>query len=155
MTTRERELVFQTIELLRKTASSSPDFANDSDWKDVDDWLFARLDWTAEDIDALYHGREALIYTGSTVPGFAPAGLTCEELMPFVGVLCTCRELDLPWGKPVVVQAEIPGNPVLLRSGDCPELQNHIGEAVKVVVTENGIHLVSQNGALLYTANKT
>lgn len=41
MTTKERELVFQTIELLRKTASSLPDFANDSDWKDVDDWLFA------------------------------------------------------------------------------------------------------------------
>lgn len=154
MTTRERELVFQTIELLRKTASSLPDFANASDWKDIDDWLFARLDWTAEDIDALYYGREAPIYTGSTVPGFAPAGLTYQELMPFVGVPCTCRELDIPWGKPVVVQADVPGNPVLLRSGDCPGLQNHIGEAVKVVVTENGIHLVSKNGALLYTANK-
>lgn len=154
MTMRERELVFQTFELLRKTASNLPDFANASDRKDVDDWLFARLDWTAEDIDALYHGREALIYTGSTVPGFAPAGLTYQELMPFVGVPCTCRELDLPWGKPVVVQAEIPGNPVLLRSGDCPELQNHIGETVKAVATENGIHFVSQAGALLYTANK-
>ena len=54
MTTRERELVFQTIELLRKTASSLPDFANDSDWKDVDDWLFARLDWTAEDLSLIH-----------------------------------------------------------------------------------------------------
>lgn len=52
------------------------------------------------------------------------------------------------------MQAEIPGNPVLLRSGDCPELQNHIGESVKVVVTENGIHLVSQNGALLHSVEK-
>lgn len=154
MTKREQDLAFQTIELLRKTARSLPDFAVVSDWKDVDDWLLAQLDWTSEDIDALYHGRAALIYTGSTVPGFAPAGLTYKELMPFVGVPCTCRELDLPWGKPVVVQAEIPGNPVLLRSGDCPELQNHIGEAVKVVVTEQGIYLVSQTGALLYTASK-
>ncbi len=155
MTKREQDLVFQTIELLRKTARSLPDFAVVSDWKDVDDWLLAQLDWTSEDIDALYHERAALIYTGSTVPGFAPAGLTYEELMPFVGVPCTCRELDLPWGKPVIVQAEIPGNPVLLRSGDCPELQNHIGEAVKVVVAEQGIYLVSQAGTLLYTANKT
>lgn len=154
MTKREQNLVFQTIELLRKTAKSLPDFANASDWKDVDDWLFARLDWTAEDLDALYHGREALIYTGSTIPGFAPAGLTYEELMPFVGVPCTCRELDLPWGKPIVVQAEIPGSPVLLRSGDCPELQNHIGEGVKVIVTEQGIYLVSQSGALLYSVEK-
>lgn len=154
MTKREQDLVFQTIELLRKTARSLPDFAVVSDRKDVDDWLLAQLDWTSEDIDALYHGRVALIYTGSTIPGFAPAGLTYEELMPFVGVPCTCRELDLPWGKPVVVQAEIHGNPVLLRSGDCPELQNHISEAVKVVVTEQGIYLVSQTGALLYTASK-
>lgn len=101
MTKREQDLVFQTIELLRKTAKSLPDFANASDWKDVDDWLFARLDWTAEDLDVLYNGHETLIYTGSTVPGFAPAGLTYEELMPFVGVPCTCRELNLPWGKPL------------------------------------------------------
>ena len=155
MTKREQDLVFQTIELLRKTASSLPDFANASDWKNIDAWLLVRLDWTAGDIDALYHGREAPMYTGSTVPGFAPAGLTYEELMPFVGVPCTCRELNLPWGKPVVVQVDIPGNPVLLRSGDCPELQNHIGETIKVVVTEQGIYLVSQAGTLLYSANKT
>lgn len=75
--------------------------------------------------------------------------------MPFVGVPCTCRELNLPLGKPVVVQVDIPGNPVLLRSGDCPELQTHIGETIKVVVTEQGIYLVSQAGTLLYSANKT
>ena len=109
MTKREQDLVFQTIELLRKTARSLPDFANASDWKDVDDWLFARLDWTAEDLDVLYHGREALIYTGSTVPGFAPAGLTYEELMPFVGVPCTCRELDLPWGSLLSCKLKSPG----------------------------------------------
>lgn len=154
MTKREQDLVFQTIELLRQTASSLPDFANASDWKDVDDWLFAKLDWTAEDLDAIYHGREALVYTGSSVPGFAPAGLTYEELTLFIGVLCTCRELNLPWGKPVVVQAEVPGHPVLLRSGDCPELQNYIGEFVKVVATEQGIYLVSQNGVRLYSAEK-
>lgn len=44
MTKREQDLVFQTIELLRKTARSLPDFAVVSDWKDVDDWLLAQLD---------------------------------------------------------------------------------------------------------------
>lgn len=154
MTKRERYLMFQTIELLRKTASKLQDFVNASDWKNVDDWLFSELDWTAEDIDELYYGRDALVFTGSTIPGFAPAGLTYEELLPFVGVPCVCKKLDLPWGKPVVVQADIPGNPILLRSGDCPELQDRIGAEIRVIATEQGVCLVTEGSALLYKAEK-
>ena len=59
---RARMLLFSTLELLRKEIR--PKFA---DWKDADDWLFAQLDFTKDDLQQIYKGRNTMVYIGSAV----------------------------------------------------------------------------------------
>lgn len=59
---RARKLLFDTLELLRKEIC--PKFA---DWKDADDWLFAKLDFTKSELSQIYDGRDTLYYDGSAV----------------------------------------------------------------------------------------
>ena len=75
MTAREQALMFETLELLRKTVTASDDF-RDKDWKDADDYIFSELQFTVEDLMNLYQGKDVMLYTGSAIEGFAPAGLT-------------------------------------------------------------------------------
>lgn len=59
---RARQLLFSTLELLRKEIH--PKFA---DWKDADDWLFAQLDITKDELQQIYKGRDTMVYIGSAV----------------------------------------------------------------------------------------
>jgi len=59
---RARQLLFSTLELLRKEIQ--PKFA---DWKDADDWLFAHLDFTKDELQQIYKGRDTMVYIGSAV----------------------------------------------------------------------------------------
>lgn len=59
---RSRQLLFSTLELLRKEIR--PRFA---DWKDADDWLFSQLDFTKDELAQIYKGRNALYYDASAV----------------------------------------------------------------------------------------
>ena len=70
MTPREKLLLFQTLELLRKQTKNQF-----SDWKDADDWLFSQLDFTVDEIKQVYKGRGQFVYTGS-----------CVQLKEFKGV---------------------------------------------------------------------
>lgn len=51
-----KELLFQTIELLRKEIQ--PQF---SDWKDADDWLFSELDYTKDELTQIYAGHDVMV----------------------------------------------------------------------------------------------
>ena len=51
-----KELLFQTIELLRK--ETQPQF---SDWKDADDWLFSELDYTKDELAQIYAGHDVMV----------------------------------------------------------------------------------------------
>lgn len=59
---RYRMLMFSALELLRKEIQK--EF---SDWKDADEWLFAQLDFTKEELAQIYEGRDVLYYDGSAV----------------------------------------------------------------------------------------
>lgn len=63
---RDKKLMRDTLELLRKEVRKSPDFAG-KDWKDADDWLFARLCYTKEELHNIYEGSNILVYTGSAI----------------------------------------------------------------------------------------
>lgn len=119
MTSREKTLIFETLELLRLTASRLPEF-RESDWKSVDDWVFSELNFTANELEALYAGRGKSIYTGSAIEGAAPAGLTYEELLPFVGHPLHC--IEGPNSIVQVIADDVPGKPVLFTNGDVPEI---------------------------------
>lgn len=74
-----KELLFQTIELLRKEAQ--PKF---SDWKDADDWLFSELDYTKDELAQIYAGHDVMVSFDSAkdVPSQAEQPrmlLLCEE----------------------------------------------------------------------------
>lgn len=76
-----KELLFQTLELLRKEAQ--PKF---SDWKDADDWLFSTLDYTKEELGQIYDGHDAMVSFDSAkdIPEQSPATqpkmfILCEE----------------------------------------------------------------------------
>lgn len=59
---RDRFLLFQVIELLRKEIR--PQF---SDWKDADDWLFAQTGISKLELKQIYKGRDTMVYDGSCV----------------------------------------------------------------------------------------
>lgn len=59
---RQEELLFQTLELMRKQVEDKF-----SDWKDADDWIFSELDFRKFEIEKIYSGRDTLVYTGSAV----------------------------------------------------------------------------------------
>lgn len=74
-----KELLFQTIELLRKEAQ--PKF---SDWKDADDWLFSELDYTKDELAQIYAGHDVLVSFDSAKESPAQAEqpkmlMLCEE----------------------------------------------------------------------------
>lgn len=73
---RTRMLLFSTLELLRKEIR--PQF---SDWKDVDDWLFAQLDFTKKELAQIYKGRNVLYFDGSAVD-FEAAQKRYEASLP-------------------------------------------------------------------------
>lgn len=74
-----KELIFQTIELLRKEVQ--PKF---SDWKDADDWLFSELDYNKEELAQIYAGHDVMVSFDSAKESPAQAEqpkmlLLCEE----------------------------------------------------------------------------
>ena len=82
---RYEDLLFQTLELLRK--ETSPRF---SDWKDADDWLFSELDFTKSELEEIYAGRDTYLYTGSakddeSQPSFGGEPLKPEDLHEMAG----------------------------------------------------------------------
>lgn len=74
-----KELLFQTIELLRK--ETQPQF---SDWKDADDWLFSELDYTKDELAQIYAGHDVMVSFASAKESPAQAEqpkmlMLCEE----------------------------------------------------------------------------
>lgn len=74
-----KELLFQTIELLRK--ETQPQF---SDWKDADDWLFSELDYTKDELAQIYAGHDVMVSFDSAKESPAQAEqpkmlMLCEE----------------------------------------------------------------------------
>lgn len=74
-----KELLFQTIELLRK--ETQPQF---SDWKDADDWLFSELDYTKDELAQIYAGHDVMVSFDSAKDAPAQAEqpkmlILCEE----------------------------------------------------------------------------
>ena len=63
MDQRTKDLIFQTLELLRKEVRDQF-----SDWKDADDWLFSELDFTQSELVEIYKGRGVLVSYGSAKP---------------------------------------------------------------------------------------
>lgn len=61
---RNRLLIFSTLELLRKTMKKT---MPNSDWKDIDDYIFSELDFTRSEIKQVYKGRNTMVYTQSTI----------------------------------------------------------------------------------------
>lgn len=86
---RARQLLFGTLELLRKELH--PKFA---DWKDADDWIFSQLDFTKDELQQIYEGRDTMVYIGSAVelpetknkvseiPGMEPVPDTAPQIWP-------------------------------------------------------------------------
>ena len=64
MDSREKELHFQTLQLLRRCI-----FDLFSDWKDADDWLFSELEFTKSELAEIYEGRGEYVYTASAADG--------------------------------------------------------------------------------------
>jgi len=64
MTERERLLLRTTIELLRKEVKDNGQW---DDWKDVDDYIFAALDFTKKELEQIYAGTGIMVYTGSAI----------------------------------------------------------------------------------------
>lgn len=74
-----KELLFQTIELLRK--ETQPQF---SDWKDADDWLFSELDYTKDELAQIYADHDVQVSFDSAKDAPEQADqpkmlLLCEE----------------------------------------------------------------------------
>jgi len=63
---RKNELLFQVIEHARKQANMHHSF---SDWKDADDWLFAKFDITRQELEEIYANRGVMVYGASCVKG--------------------------------------------------------------------------------------
>ena len=67
MTKREKNLFFETLELLRKELRQSDGFRG-KDWRDVDDWLFSELPFTKGELREIYQGRGVQYDATSAVP---------------------------------------------------------------------------------------
>lgn len=163
MTNHEKQNMFETLELLRKTARRLPDFQG-ADWKDVDDWIFSELDLTVGDIDEIYAGRDTLIYAGSAIEGFAPVAPTYRELADIFErakrsrVLFVCKTIETPTGKMVAVCPVGYGSGTQLvdvaifNEADAPAIhelsgkkvffQHYAGKINAFVPTEDGLKLV-------------
>lgn len=151
MTNHERDLFFETLELLRRIAYNHPDAENMEDWK-IDAGLFRRLHFTVGDLNEIYAGRDITVYANEAIEGPSPVCPTYDELEPFIGVTLTCVERQ---DKTVMVVAEVPGKPVLLTNGDCPDLGSIIGQHLRLGVipcsgTEPASICFWGDGRLLY-----
>ena len=62
MSPRTRLLLFSTIQLLRETLK--PQF---SDWKDADDYIFSKLDFTRTELKQIFKNRGTLYHDASAV----------------------------------------------------------------------------------------
>ena len=66
-----KECLFQTLELLRKTMEENWTLKSEGsekpDWKDVDNYIFSALDWTASELNEVYKDHNKCIHTGSAV----------------------------------------------------------------------------------------
>ena len=60
---RLRQMLFETLQLLRKVRSESCN--SPSDWKDIDDWLFSELDFELGELEEVYAGTGVMVYGGS------------------------------------------------------------------------------------------
>lgn len=138
MKNREKKLLYETLELIRKMAKELPDF-KDADWKDVDDYIFSGLSFTMGDLMEIYHGEKTPVYGGSAIEGFAPAAPTFSELLPFykASVPLRCVEKEVAMGKVVCVVANVPGEPILISEADCPKLVEYVNSPI-VFSLDNG-----------------
>lgn len=57
---RQKDLLLQTLQLLRKQTES-----NFYDWKEADDWIFSELDFSKSELIELFKGIEPAPYIGS------------------------------------------------------------------------------------------
>lgn len=69
MTNKERDLVLETIDLLRETTR---DFweargIENPDWKDIDDWIFSNLNWTKSRLIKMYKNRPVSVYIDAAI----------------------------------------------------------------------------------------
>lgn len=75
MNEHEREIMFQTLELLRMATTKLFQLQHDGeppDPKDVDDWVFSELPITVQDIEDIYKDKDVLVYTASAIQGDTP-----------------------------------------------------------------------------------
>lgn len=135
MTERERNLMYETIEYCRKLMNAY------QGWKDADDYMFSRLNFTKGDLQYIYNGHNEFVYCRSAIEGRMPAGLTYAELLPFArhkSLYYTCSADDGTYtgdeGTAYVHPVGLP-NIVLLTEADCPQLINIVGESVYLFET--------------------
>lgn len=133
MTNYERDLLFTTLEFLRKEVAKT--FSPDADWKDVDDYIFANLDYTIKDLDAIYEGRNVMVYAGSAIEGYSPCKPTYDELFMFYYkhsqfVYGPCNDGAIG----IVVSTEA-ARPVILTCADVPFLNDMQNCSVQYKIT--------------------
>ena len=169
-TSRQKELLFQAIQMLRKTLAAG-DFKG-VDWKDIDDYIFSELDLTVSELDEIMTnaGGGAVYYGGSAIEGFPPRAPKEEDLASFSRHNWLCiQEVESLCGKMLVV---VPlgtepywGN-ILLTSADAPALEkcwNPSADSishVKLTETDDEIRFIGFEGGaggkevVLYTIRK-
>lgn len=124
MNTREKTLLFETLELLRKELRQSESFRG-KDWRDVDDWLFSELSITKGELREIYGGTGIQYDSGSAVP------TACAFLAQYVGCeLHCCRNSgsDNEYGYSCEVYALVEGMPTLFTSQQLPIISKYIGQ---------------------------
>lgn len=163
MTNREKQMFFETLELLRETVRNSRDF-EEADWKDVDDYIFSRLCLTVGDLYEIYHDRSTLIYMASAIEGFHPAAPTFSELASWSGMPLVCCETEVgSMGNMACVKAgSAQSDNIILTEADAANVADFIGDAAYIVVTaandnrprKASIYAIrgsDANGTLLYS----
>ena len=128
MTTRDKNLFFETLELLRNELQKSDDFRG-QDWRDVDDWLFAQLSFTRGELREIYQGRGVMCDTTSAVP------TACAFLAQYLDRelrLCRNSGPDNEFGPSCEVYAMVEGMPTLFTSQKLPILSKYIGQTPRL-----------------------
>ena len=128
MTKREKNLFFETLELLRKELRQSDGFRG-KDWRDVDDWLFSELPFTKGELREIYQGRGVQYDATSAVP------TACAYLAQFIGCelrLCRNSGYDNEFGPSCEVYAMVEGMPTLFTSQQLPIISKYIGQTPRL-----------------------
>lgn len=144
MTNHERELMFQTMELLRKTTAQLFQLQHEGDPpdpKDVDDWIFSELPATTHDIEHIYKGKCVSVYTASAIEGPSPIHPLFDDLTPLYDMRANLRvtNLQTSYGTVPAVVVCPPASilqKAVLSSGDAPELDYFVGHSVWLTKTE-------------------